>query len=154
MNPTDTFPGVVGMGVSGTDVQLPTDEDVLNHPEFKERGFAVGSEVATVSTSLSISWYSPSHTLCTQWKKGSLSEYTTFPCANIAAVCNSAPVAPPGAVLLQSSTAVTFMTEAYNVKAGDTVLVHTVAGRLGLLFAQIAKARGATVIGTRSQSNV
>jgi NADPH2:quinone reductase len=57
-------------------------------------------------------------------------------------------------VLLQSPTAVKFMTEAYNVKAGDTVLVHTVAGGLGLLFAQIAKARGATVIATRSLSNV
>jgi hypothetical protein len=98
MNPTDTFPGVVSTGVSGTDVQLPTDEVVLNqllnHPEFKERGFAIGSEVVTVSTSLSISWYSLSDTLCTQWKKGSLSEYATFPCANIAAVYNSVPVAP------------------------------------------------------------
>jgi NADPH2:quinone reductase len=59
-------------------------------------------------------------------------------------------LATAGAALLQGLTAVTFMTEAYNVKAGDTVLVHTVAGGLGLLFAQIAKARGATVIGTTS----
>jgi NADPH2:quinone reductase len=37
------------MEVSGTVVRLPTDEAVLNHPEFKQRGFAVGSKVATVS---------------------------------------------------------------------------------------------------------
>lgn len=47
-------------------------------------------------------------------------------------------------------TAVTFITEAYNVHKGDIILVHTVAGGLGLLFAQLIKARGATVIGTTS----
>ena len=47
-------------------------------------------------------------------------------------------------------TAVTLISEAYNVQPGDTVLVHTVAGGLGLLLAQLIKARGATVIGTTS----
>jgi len=36
------------------------------------------------------------------------------------------------------------------VKKGDTILVHTVAGGLGLLFAQLGKRVGATVIGTTS----
>ena len=47
-------------------------------------------------------------------------------------------------------TAVTLISEAYNVQPSDTVLVHTVAGGLGLIFAQIAKHRGAIVIGTTS----
>lgn len=47
-------------------------------------------------------------------------------------------------------TAFTFMTEAYDVKKGDYVFIHTVAGGLGLIFAQIAKHRGAIVIGTTS----
>jgi NADPH2:quinone reductase len=42
------------------------------------------------------------------------------------------------------------MTEAYDVQKGDVILVHTVAGGLGLIFTQIAKHRGATVIGTTS----
>ena len=42
------------------------------------------------------------------------------------------------------------MEEAYSVLPGDTILVHTIAGGLGLLFAQLAKLRGATVIGTTS----
>ena len=42
------------------------------------------------------------------------------------------------------------MSEAYNVESGDTVLVHTVAGGLGLIFTQLAKSRGAVVIGTTS----
>ena len=42
------------------------------------------------------------------------------------------------------------MTEAYNVKKGDVIFVHTIAGGLGLLFTTYAKSRGATVIGTTS----
>ena len=36
------------------------------------------------------------------------------------------------------------------MKKGDTILVHTVAGGLGLLFAQLCRRVGATVIGTTS----
>ena len=47
-------------------------------------------------------------------------------------------------------TAVSFFEEAYKVKKGDAILVHTVAGGLGLLFAQLGRRLGATVIGTTS----
>jgi len=52
--------------------------------------------------------------------------------------------------LLQGLTALTFVTEAYKVKRGDSILVHTVAGGVGSLFAQLARHTGATVIGTTS----
>lgn len=52
--------------------------------------------------------------------------------------------------LLQGLTALTFVTEAYKVKKGDSILVHTVAGGVGSLFAQLARRVGATVIGTTS----
>ena len=51
---------------------------------------------------------------------------------------------------MQGITAVSFFEEAYKVKKGDTVLVHAVAGGLGLLFAQLGRRIGATVIGTTS----
>lgn len=51
---------------------------------------------------------------------------------------------------LTGLTALTFVEEAHKVKKGEVILVHTVAGGLGLLFAQLIKARGATVIGTTS----
>jgi NADPH2:quinone reductase len=54
------------------------------------------------------------------------------------------------AALSQGLTVVTFIEEAHKVQKGETILVHTVAGGLGLLFAQLIKARGATVIGTTS----
>lgn len=36
------------------------------------------------------------------------------------------------------------------MQKGDIILIHTVAGGLGLLMTQLAKYRGATVIGTTS----
>lgn len=36
------------------------------------------------------------------------------------------------------------------MKKGDNILIHAVAGGFGLVAAQIAKSRGATVIGTTS----
>ncbi|MCH7230126.1 NADP-dependent oxidoreductase [Glycomyces sp. L485] len=43
--------------------------------------------------------------------------------------------------------------DAVRVKQGDTVLVHAAAGGVGSVAVQIAKARGARVIGTASTSN-
>jgi len=42
------------------------------------------------------------------------------------------------------------LNEAHPVKQGDTILIHTVAGGVGLIAAQYAKFKGATVIGTTS----
>lgn len=42
------------------------------------------------------------------------------------------------------------MNEAYDVKKGDRILIHTVAGGFGLVASQYAKSKGATVIGTTS----
>jgi NADPH2:quinone reductase len=46
--PTANLPGVIGSEIAGTIVRLPTDQAALNHPEYKKRGFAVGSRVAAV----------------------------------------------------------------------------------------------------------
>jgi len=54
------------------------------------------------------------------------------------------------AALTQGLTTLAQVTESYYVNSGDTVLIHTVAGGVGLLHTQVAKARGATIIGTTS----
>jgi hypothetical protein len=38
----------MGSEIAGTIVRLPTDEAVLNHPEYKKRNYAVGSKVSAV----------------------------------------------------------------------------------------------------------
>ncbi len=54
------------------------------------------------------------------------------------------------AVLLQGMTAHYLATSTYALSPGDTCLVHAAAGGTGLLLCQIARMRGARVIGTVS----
>jgi NADPH2:quinone reductase len=54
------------------------------------------------------------------------------------------------AALLQGMTAQYLVSSTYPVAPGDTVLVHAAAGGVGLLLVQLARARGARVIGTVS----
>ncbi len=54
------------------------------------------------------------------------------------------------AVMLQGMTAHYLASSTYELGAGDVCLVHAAAGGVGLLLCQIAKLRGATVIGTTS----
>jgi len=54
------------------------------------------------------------------------------------------------AAMLQGMTAHYLATSTYPLQAGDRCLIHAAAGGVGLLLSQIAKARGAFVIGTVS----
>jgi NADPH2:quinone reductase len=54
------------------------------------------------------------------------------------------------AMMLQGMTARMLLRAVYDVKAGDTILVHAAAGGVGLILCQWANALGATVIGTVS----
>jgi NADPH2:quinone reductase len=54
------------------------------------------------------------------------------------------------AMMLQGMTARMLVRGVYDVKSGDTILVHAAAGGVGLIVCQWAKALGATVIGTVS----
>ena len=58
--------------------------------------------------------------------------------------------APCCALMLHGMTAHYLATDTYPLKPGDTCLVHAAAGGVGLLLCQIAKLRGARVIGTVS----
>jgi NADPH2:quinone reductase len=54
------------------------------------------------------------------------------------------------AMMLKGMTAEYLVRRTYPVKAGDTILIHAVAGGVGLILAQWAKHLGATIIGTVS----
>jgi len=82
---------------------------------------------------------------------GSLQEYVAVDWnTTVYAVPDEIPTRLAAAALMQGITTLAQTTEAYYVDKGDTVFIHTVAGGVGLLHAQLAKARGATVIGTTS----
>jgi NADPH2:quinone reductase len=54
------------------------------------------------------------------------------------------------AAMLQGMTAQYLTTDTYPLKAGHTCVIHAAAGGVGLLLIQVAKLKGATVIGTVS----
>ncbi|KAF9486323.1 NAD(P)-binding protein [Pholiota conissans] len=126
-----SFPAIIGKETAGTIVALPTDEAILNNPTFKGQGYKVGGKVAADFL-------------------GTHATYISVPWKIVYPVPESIPTRLAAAALLQGLTAVSFFEEAYKVKKGDTILVHTVAGGLGLLFAQLGKRIGATIIGTTS----
>jgi len=126
-----TFPHGVGVEGSGIILELPTDPSVVDDEEYKKRGFKIGSKVS-IATGPSAREY-----LAADWTK-------------VFVIPENVSLEIASAAYGQGSTALTFVKEAYDVKAGDTILVHTVAGGLGLLLTQLIKLRGATVIGTTS----
>ncbi|KAJ7150388.1 NAD-P-binding protein [Mycena filopes] len=132
--PVKEFPAPIGTEASGTILALPTDPAVLEDPQFKKRGFTVGARVACGGGGIF----------------GLQSDYVSIAWKAVQVLPQNVSTKIGAAALLQGLTALTFVEEAHKVKQGETILVHTVAGGLGLLFAQLIKARGATVIGTTS----
>jgi NADPH2:quinone reductase len=81
---------------------------------------------------------------------GAYAEYAVAPAERVVRLPDGVTVAQGAAVLLQGLTAHYLAFSTYPLAPGDTCLVHAAAGGVGLLLCQIAKRRGARVIGTVS----
>lgn len=81
---------------------------------------------------------------------GSYAEYAVVPAARLVPVPDGVDDRLAAAAMLQGMTAHYLTTSTYPIQAGDTVLLHAAAGGVGLLLIQMAKRRGAKVIGTVS----
>jgi NADPH2:quinone reductase len=79
---------------------------------------------------------------------GAYAERALVPAAAAVRVPPSVDSRTAAAVLLQGMTAHYLCRSTYPLKPGDTCLVHAAAGGVGLLLVQMAKQRGARVIGT------
>jgi NADPH2:quinone reductase len=79
---------------------------------------------------------------------GAYAQRAIVPAASAVRVPAGVDARAAAAVLLQGMTAHYLCTSTYPLKAGDTCLVHAAAGGVGLLLVQMAKQRGARVIGT------
>jgi NADPH2:quinone reductase len=81
---------------------------------------------------------------------GAYADYAIVPAARLVKLPAGLSTKHGAAMMLQGLTAHYLATSTYPLKAGDTCLVHAAAGGVGLLLCQIAKMRGARVIGTVS----
>jgi len=131
--PTASFPKPLGKEAAGTIVKLPTSSEVLDDPEYKLRGFAVGDSVALDHTS-------------------TFGQYITTPWIRTIKLPPNVTARDGAVVLLQGLTAITIATEAHEIKKGQTVVIYSAAGGVGILLMQIALHKGATVIATVSSN--
>src|SRR5205809_6012676 len=81
---------------------------------------------------------------------GAYAEYAVVPADRLVVLPNGVSTKQGAAAMLQGMTAHYLATTTYPLKPGDTCLVHAAAGGVGLLLCQIAKLRGARVLGTVS----
>lgn len=102
---------------------------------------ATGSEVTGFATGDRIAW---------QGILGSYAQRALIPAEAAVRVPDGVGEDVAAAIMLQGMTAHYLVASTYPVQQGDTVLVHAAAGGVGLLLIQLAKARGARVLGTVS----
>ncbi len=81
---------------------------------------------------------------------GAYAELVAAPAARLVRIPDNVTTKQAAAALLQGMTAHYLAYSTYPLGAHDTCLVHAAAGGVGLLLCQIAKQRGARVIGTVS----
>jgi NADPH:quinone reductase len=93
-------------------------------------GFSVGDPVAAAST------------------QGTHATHAVIDAARAVPVPDGVPLDVAAAVMLQGMTAHYLVNSTYPLRAGETVLLHAAAGGVGQLLVQLAKDKGARVIGT------
>jgi len=81
---------------------------------------------------------------------GAYAEYAAVPAERVIVLPDGVTTKQGAAAMLQGMTAHYLAATTYPLKPGDACLVHAAAGGVGLLLCQIAKLRGARVIGTVS----
>ena len=83
-------------------------------------------------------------------QQGTYAEYAVVPAWKLVPLPDAIDIRQAAAVMLQGMTAHYLTHNTYPLQPGETALVHAAAGGVGLLLVQIAKRRGARVIGTVS----
>ena len=81
---------------------------------------------------------------------GAYAQYAAVPAQRLVTLPAGVSTKQGAAAMLQGMTAHYLACSTYPLKKGDTCLVHAAAGGVGLLLVQVAKMRGARVIGTVS----
>ena len=82
--------------------------------------------------------------------EGSYAEERIVPTTRLLALPEGIDERTAASMMVRGMTARSLLFDAYQVKPGDTILIHAAAGGVGLIMCQWAKHLGATVIGTVS----
>jgi NADPH2:quinone reductase len=144
--PGELLVNVVAAGVNYVDTYhrsglYPLDLPLTLGAEGAGTVTAVGADVTDFEPGDRVAW---------QNQLGSYASQAIVSATAAVHVPDEVPDETAAALLLQGLTAHYLVRSTYEVKEGDSILVHAAAGGVGLLLTQLAKARGARVIGTVS----
>lgn len=110
-------------------------------------GMEAAGEVTAVGDDVTA--FKPGDRVAYVWSQpGAYAQERVLPADRVVKLPDAISYDEAASVMLQGLTAHYLLRRTYRVKAGDTILIHSAAGGVGLLFCQWAKALGATVIGT------
>ena len=118
-----------------------TDLPFTNGQEAAGVVTAVGSDVSDIQTGDRVAYAGVA---------GSYAEYAAVPAARLVKLPDGVDTRTAAAVMLQGMTVHYLTHSTFPLEPGHTALVHAAAGGVGLLLVQVAKMRGARVIGTCS----
>lgn len=114
----------------------------------------LGSEAAGVVEAVGsgVTGFAPGDRVAYAMVRGSYAEYAVVPAAQLVAIPEGVDFHAAAAAMLQGMTAHYLTRSTYALAQGDTCLVHAAAGGAGRLIVQMARARGARVLGTVSSA--
>lgn len=144
--PGEVLVGIEARGVNFIDVYQRSGAYAVATPftpgvEAAGTALAVGEGVTEVSAGQRVGWV---------MYPGGYADQAVVPAEKTVPIPDGVTAEQAAAGLLQGLTAHYLTHTTHPVRAGDTVLVHAAAGGTGLLITQLAKLRGARVIGTVS----
>ncbi|MER6946965.1 NADP-dependent oxidoreductase [Nonomuraea sp. NPDC000554] len=150
--PTEVLVRVLAAGVNPTDWKTRASGGLLRTPPPFTLGWDVSGVVEAVG--LGTTLYKPGDEVFGMLRypqgNGAYAEYVSAPARHFARKPAGLDHVHAGAVPLAALTAWQALVDTAGVRAGSRVLVHAAAGGVGHFAVQIAKARGAHVIGTAS----
>jgi NADPH2:quinone reductase len=144
--PTDVLVGIEASGVNFIDVYFRSGLYKSDLP------IILGSEGAGIveKVGADVEGIRPGDRVAYAMQRGSYAEYAVVPARLTAKIPDAVDFITAAAVMLQGATAHYLTHSTFPLEPGHTCLIHAAAGGAGGLTVQMAKARGARVIGTTS----
>ena len=143
-------------GVNPFDWKIRTGgfESMIKHELPLTLGWDVAGDIDSLGAGVTeFTVGDPVYALADYTRNGAYAEYIVASTSIVAPKPQSLDYVQAASVPMAAETAYLAMYEAGQVKAGQTVLVHGAAGSVGAFAVQLAKARGARVIGTASTTS-
>ena len=134
-------------GINYADTMLRTGNYLMKPPLPFTIGFEVAGTVEAIGAN--VKNFQSGQRVLAMVRGGGYAEYATANAAQVVPIPDGLSFGEATALLVQGLTALGLLKD---LRAGETILIHAAAGGVGTLLVQLAKHKGAHVIGTASNA--